>query len=27
VHLGADLDAGLGTLDRAFDDLFAGEAR
>lgn len=27
VHLGADLDAGLGTLDAAFDQLFPGEAR
>jgi hypothetical protein len=27
VHLGADLDAGLGTLDAAFDELFSGEAR
>jgi transaldolase / glucose-6-phosphate isomerase len=27
VHLGADLDAGLGALDSAFDELFAGETR
>ena len=27
LHLGADLDAGLATLDAAFDELFPGEAR
>ena len=27
LHLGADLDTGLGMVDAAFDELFSGQAR